>query len=66
MAALLGAVPMAIGTGLGSELQKPLGVSIIGGLILSQMITLYTTPVIYLAFEALRSKNKKSSKFINT
>jgi multidrug efflux pump len=59
MAALLGAVPMAIGTGLGSELQKPLGVSIIGGLIFSQMITLYTTPVIYLAFENLRLKRQK-------
>lgn len=59
MAALLGAVPMAIGTGLGAELQKPLGVSIIGGLIFSQMITLYTTPVIYLAFENLRLKRQK-------
>ncbi len=58
MAALLGAVPMALGNGLGSELQKPLGVSIIGGLILSQMITLYTTPVIYLTFERMRQKTK--------
>jgi multidrug efflux pump subunit AcrB len=50
MAALLGAVPLAFGSGVGSELRKPLGISIIGGLMISQVLTLFTTPVIYLWF----------------
>jgi multidrug efflux pump subunit AcrB len=53
MAALLGAVPLAFGSGVGSELRKPLGISIIGGLLISQVLTLFTTPVIYLWFGRL-------------
>jgi multidrug efflux pump len=54
MAALLGALPLAMGTGTGFELRRPLGITIVGGLILSQMLTLYTTPVVYLTFDRLR------------
>ncbi len=54
MAALLGAVPLAIGFGIGSELRRPLGIAIVGGLIVSQTLTLFTTPVVYLGFEHLR------------
>jgi multidrug efflux pump len=56
MAALLGAVPLAMGTGTGSELRRPLGITIIGGLIFSQILTLYTTPVIYLWFDRIAKR----------
>jgi multidrug efflux pump len=56
MAALLGGVPLALGTGVGSELRRPLGITIVGGLILSQLITLYTVPVVYLAFDRIASR----------
>jgi Cu/Ag efflux pump CusA len=54
MAALLGALPLALGSGTGSELRRPLGITIIGGLIMSQLLTLYTTPVVYLYFDSLQ------------
>jgi len=54
MAAMLGALPLAIGSGTGSELRRPLGIAIIGGLIVSQMLTLFTTPVVYLYFDRLQ------------
>ena len=53
-AALLGALPLALGSGYGAELRRPLGITIVGGLIVSQMLTLYTTPVVYLYLERFR------------
>jgi multidrug efflux pump subunit AcrB len=67
MAALLGALPLAFGSGVGSELRRPLGITLVGGLMVSQLLTLYTTPVIYLFFDnlagrvaAFRGKRKKA------
>jgi multidrug efflux pump len=62
MAALLGGVPLALGTGTGAELRRPLGISIVGGLIFSQALTLYTTPVIYLMFDRLAAKLRGRKK----
>jgi len=55
MAALLGGVPMMLGTGVGSELRQPLGYTIVGGLFLSQILTLYTTPVVYIYLDRLQA-----------
>jgi multidrug efflux pump len=62
MAALLGGIPLALGTGTGSELRRPLGISIVGGLLISQVLTLYTTPVIYLYMGRLGAWLKPSKK----
>jgi multidrug efflux pump len=61
MAALLAGVPLALGTGMGSELRRPLGITMVGGLLLSQLLTLYTTPVIYLWFDRLATRFSRGS-----
>jgi multidrug efflux pump len=60
MAALLGGLPLALGTGTGSELRRPLGITIVGGLIVSQILTLFTTPVVYLFFDRLARKSRQA------
>jgi multidrug efflux pump len=55
MAALLGALPVALGSGVGSELRRPLGITIVGGLIFSQMLTLFTTPVVYIYMDRIQT-----------
>ena len=67
LAALLGALPLMLGTGTGSELRHPLGVTIVGGLILSQALTLFTTPVIYLGFDRLgRAARNRFGRYFNS
>jgi multidrug efflux pump len=67
MAALLGGIPLAFGTGIGSELRRPLGIAMVGGLLLSQVLTLYTTPVIYIFFDNLGKRfSKKPSNVAHT
>jgi multidrug efflux pump len=61
MAALLGGLPLALGTGTGSELRRPLGITIVGGLIVSQILTLFTTPVVYLFFDRLGRRYRRSA-----
>ncbi len=63
MAALFGALPLAFGTGTGSELRRPLGISIVGGLIVSQLLTLYTTPVVYLFMDRMRLGTGQGTRY---
>jgi multidrug efflux pump len=64
MAALLGALPLAMGSGVGSELRRPLGIAIVGGLFLSQLLTLYTTPVVYLTLDRLAARVRSDLRHV--
>ena len=66
MAALLAGIPLALGQGMGSELRRPLGIAMVGGLLLSQVLTLYTTPVIYIFFDRIGHRFSSSKKAIDT
>ena len=65
MAALLGALPLALGTGVGSELRRPLGIAIVGGLLVSQLLTLYTTPVVYLYLDRVRCSGSRRQRALD-
>jgi multidrug efflux pump len=66
MAALLGGLPLAFGRGIGSELRRPLGIAMVGGLLVSQVLTLYTTPVIYIFFDRIAQRFSRRSHVLNT